>query len=129
MRSTGIIILLLNCYLLSFSQTKADIQVLSGIFEQKESKPDYSFVKKNTNEFQWIGYGLFLFYKTFISSQDASTCAFYPSCSTYALQSLKKNGLLIGTFSAFDRLTRCNPLSPEEYIVHPETKKFYDPVE
>jgi hypothetical protein len=36
--------------------------------------------------------GLFLFYKSFVSSQDAQSCSFTPSCSVYALEAVKNQG-------------------------------------
>jgi putative membrane protein insertion efficiency factor len=36
-------------------------------------------------------------------------CRYYPSCSEYAAQSLKKHGLLKGTGLALKRLARCHP--------------------
>jgi len=68
-------------------------------------------------------------YKAFISSQDAISCVFYPSCSEYAVQAIQQQGLFIGLLNTFDRLTRCNALSPENYPIHPGTNLFYDPVE
>lgn len=37
-------------------------------------------------------------------------CRFYPSCSDYFLQAVKKHGLLDGLMLGFKRLLRCNPL-------------------
>ncbi|MFA6424152.1 MAG: membrane protein insertion efficiency factor YidD [Candidatus Magasanikbacteria bacterium] len=36
-------------------------------------------------------------------------CRFYPSCSEYGKQSIKKHGLFVGTIKAGWRLLRCNP--------------------
>lgn len=38
-------------------------------------------------------------------------CKYYPSCSEYAKQSLKKKGVIAGVFLAFWRIIRCNPFS------------------
>jgi len=38
-------------------------------------------------------------------------CRFYPSCSEYSAQALRKKGLWIGTFLTFKRILRCNPWS------------------
>ncbi len=37
-------------------------------------------------------------------------CRFYPSCSEYAYQVIKKRGLVIGTLKSAWRIVRCNPL-------------------
>ena len=39
-------------------------------------------------------------------------CRFYPSCSTYALQALRKHGALRGTWLATRRVLRCHPWNP-----------------
>ena len=39
-----------------------------------------------------------------------SQCRFYPSCSDYFLESLKKHGLILGTLLSLKRLLKCNPL-------------------
>jgi putative membrane protein insertion efficiency factor len=41
----------------------------------------------------------------------AGTCKFHPSCSQYAIDALKKYGLLRGSLKAAWRLVRCNPWS------------------
>ncbi len=39
------------------------------------------------------------------------TCKYHPSCSQYALDALRKHGLLRGSLKAGWRLLRCNPWS------------------
>lgn len=39
----------------------------------------------------------------------ASRCRFYPSCSEYALESIRQYGLLMGSMASFKRILRCNP--------------------
>ena len=38
-------------------------------------------------------------------------CKFYPSCSEYAVDALRKKGLMRGSFLVIKRLWRCNPWS------------------
>ena len=38
-------------------------------------------------------------------------CRFYPSCSQYAYDAIKKRGILVGIFLGSWRILRCNPLS------------------
>ncbi len=38
-------------------------------------------------------------------------CRFYPSCSEYGFQSIKKRGLIVGLLKAVWRILRCNPWS------------------
>jgi uncharacterized protein len=41
----------------------------------------------------------------------AGTCKFHPSCSAYALEALRRYGLVRGTALAVWRLLRCHPWS------------------
>jgi putative membrane protein insertion efficiency factor len=41
----------------------------------------------------------------------AGTCKYHPSCSAYALQALRKHGLVKGSVLTGWRLLRCNPWS------------------
>jgi putative membrane protein insertion efficiency factor len=36
-------------------------------------------------------------------------CRFYPSCSEYGYQIIKKRGLVVGFFKTIWRILRCNP--------------------
>jgi putative membrane protein insertion efficiency factor len=38
-------------------------------------------------------------------------CKYYPSCSEYTRQSLKKYGAFIGLYMGFKRILKCNPWS------------------
>lgn len=54
-------------------------------------------------------------YKLFISPLFPDVCRHYPSCSSYALEALKKYGLLEGGVLAVKRLFKCNPFYPGGY--------------
>lgn len=54
-------------------------------------------------------------YKYTISPLLPSSCRFYPSCSEYALDALKKYGLLKGLWLALKRVSRCHPLNAGGY--------------
>jgi putative membrane protein insertion efficiency factor len=58
-------------------------------FYQKTLSPDHGFLKKRFPN----GY-----------------CRFYPSCSEYGYQIIKKRGLVVGSFKTIWRILRCNPL-------------------
>lgn len=70
------------------------------------------------------------FFQKFISPVDGARCPMYPTCSTYALQALKKHGPFIGTMMTVDRLF--HETDPREHK-HPvrigERTRFFDPVE
>jgi putative component of membrane protein insertase Oxa1/YidC/SpoIIIJ protein YidD len=55
------------------------------------------------------------FYSRYISSQDRSECLFYPSCSVYMSESVKKAGIIIGILKGLDRLARCNGIGNKQY--------------
>lgn len=48
-------------------------------------------------------------YRTFISPILPSACRHYPTCSQYALESIKKFGVLKGGYLAAVRILKCNP--------------------
>ncbi|MBN2349383.1 MAG: membrane protein insertion efficiency factor YidD [Bacteroidales bacterium] len=97
-------------------------------FDVSEHRENFLNYANNENEIRQVVSSLFLFYKHFISSQDINACVFHPSCSVYAIESVKKYGMLKGALNAFDRMTRCHGMAAEYYPVDPETKKLYDPV-
>jgi hypothetical protein len=49
------------------------------------------------------------FYQKFVSPMKAPCCRFYPSCSQYALESLKKHGPVKGLYLSTKRILKCNP--------------------
>ncbi len=54
-------------------------------------------------------------YKYLISPILPSSCRFHPSCSEYAVDAIKKYGLLKGSWLALKRIARCHPLSAGGY--------------
>lgn len=56
--------------------------------------------------------GLIRFYQLVISPLTPPTCRYYPSCSAYALTSLRRFGPLKGTWLAIRRVLRCHPWAP-----------------
>ena len=55
------------------------------------------------------------FYQVAISPLKPPTCRFSPTCSTYALEALKKYGLLKGGRLALRRIMRCHPWGGSGY--------------
>ena len=80
------------------------------------------------SEVDFVFTSLFIFYKSFVSSQDGNSCTFIPSCSEYMIQAIRKKGMIVGAMAGFDRLTRCNGLSPEKYGYDQDKHVFIDPV-
>jgi putative membrane protein insertion efficiency factor len=58
-------------------------------------------------------------YQRLISPMLGQHCKYYPSCSEYAVQAIRRFGILRGLVLAGWRLLRCNPWS----------RGGYDPVE
>ena len=50
-------------------------------------------------------------YQRLISPLFPATCKYHPSCSQYAIDALRKYGLVRGSLKAGWRLLRCNPWS------------------
>ncbi len=55
------------------------------------------------------------FYKKVISPLTPPSCRFTPSCSTYALEAIKKHGAFKGLFLAVKRILRCQPWGGSGY--------------
>ena len=48
-------------------------------------------------------------YQLFISPALPPTCRYYPSCSTFAIQALRRHGAIKGLWFAVRRIGRCHP--------------------
>ncbi len=55
------------------------------------------------------------FYQKFISPMTTSSCRYYPTCSTYAIQALKKYGVFKGSYLAIKRILSCHPWGGSGY--------------
>ena len=53
--------------------------------------------------------GLIRLYQLYISPLTGPTCKFHPTCSAYAVQSLRTHGLVKGSVLTVARLGRCHP--------------------
>ena len=51
-------------------------------------------------------------YQRFISPAFPPTCRFTPTCSSYALTSIERYGLIKGGWLAAKRIGRCHPWNP-----------------
>ncbi|HDZ54247.1 MAG TPA: membrane protein insertion efficiency factor YidD [Candidatus Nealsonbacteria bacterium] len=52
------------------------------------------------------------FYQNFISPGLGLHCRFWPSCSEYTNQAIKKYGLKKGSLLFFKRILKCHPWHP-----------------
>jgi putative membrane protein insertion efficiency factor len=48
-------------------------------------------------------------YQWYLSPLKPPTCRFTPTCSQYAIEALKKHGVLKGAWLALLRILRCHP--------------------
>ncbi|HVJ49110.1 membrane protein insertion efficiency factor YidD [Desulfitobacterium sp.] len=56
--------------------------------------------------------GTIRFYQKFISPLKPPSCRFYPTCSEYAIQALKKYGVVKGGWKSIVRISKCHPFHP-----------------
>ena len=66
------------------------------------------FFKIITFPIKAILIGLIYFYKWIISPILPKNCAYYPTCSTFMLESIKEFGIIKGLYLGTRRLCRCN---------------------
>ena len=87
---------------------------------------------------KYICIWLIRFYQKFLSPlKKTSTCRFYPTCSSYAIEAFQKRGFFVGFILMVTRIARCQPLCaggwdpvPEKglrnkYRPEPMTKYYY----
>ena len=55
------------------------------------------------------------FYKGAISPLTPPSCRFTPSCSTYALEAIRRHGPISGLYLALRRILRCHPWGGSGY--------------
>lgn len=58
---------------------------------------------------------LIKFYQIAISPLMGKTCRFYPTCSAYAIEAIRKYGPLKGAFLSLKRILRCHPFNEGGY--------------
>ena len=58
---------------------------------------------------------LIRFYQIFISPMFLRRCRFYPTCSQYALEAVRKKGAVKGSWLALKRILKCHPFHPGGY--------------
>ncbi|MBU2510239.1 membrane protein insertion efficiency factor YidD [bacterium] len=64
-------------------------------------------------------------YQRFFSIFLPPACIFWPSCSEYSKQALKKHGLILGLYLSIRRLSRCHPFHEGGIDEVPETLHFH----
>ena len=58
-----------------------------------------------------LGIALVYAYRYTLGVLMPASCKYHPSCSQYAIDAMRKHGLVVGSAKAGWRLLRCNPWS------------------
>lgn len=76
-------------------------------------------------------------YQTVISPLLPPSCRYYPTCSNYMIDALKKHGLILGLIMGICRILRCNPFIrggvdpvPDNFTIfrNPHPERYEDPI-
>ena len=62
-------------------------------------------------------------YQWFASPILKTNCRYLPTCSEYAVLSLKKHGIIKGLYLTFKRIFSCHPYGGEGYDPVPKKKR------
>ncbi|RWR05921.1 membrane protein insertion efficiency factor YidD [Siminovitchia fortis] len=62
------------------------------------------------------------FYQKFISPLKPPTCRFYPTCSNYGMEAIRRFGAVRGGWLTFKRIIKCHPFHPGGIDHVPEKK-------
>ncbi|MEK4028383.1 MULTISPECIES: membrane protein insertion efficiency factor YidD [Bacillaceae] len=61
------------------------------------------------------------FYQKVISPLKPPTCRFYPTCSHYGMEAVKRFGAWKGGYLTIIRILKCHPFHPGGFDLVPET--------
>lgn len=75
---------------------------------------------------RFVAIGLVLAYQWTIGRVLGGRCRFHPSCSEYALEALRLNGLIGGGAQTLWRVVRCGPWTPGG-VEHPRAIRLRRP--
>ena len=73
---------------------------------------------------KFLAIGLVRLYQLLLSPLFAGSCKYHPSCSQYAIDALRRYGLVRGSVLAGWRLLRCNPWS-HGGVDHAEDQRIF----
>jgi len=66
--------------------------------------------------------GLIRIYQLAVSPLLPPACRFYPTCSRYAQEAIRRHGVVRGGWLAIARLARCHPFHPGGVDFVPEAR-------
>lgn len=72
---------------------------------------------------KWLMIGIIRFYQKWISRFTPPTCRFYPTCSHYGIESIKRFGVFKGGWLTVRRIVKCHPFHPGGIDLVPEKYK------
>jgi putative membrane protein insertion efficiency factor len=98
-------------------------QSISG--NGRRTKRAFHFMKKRTiHELAKEGFIILIhLYRYSLSTLLGPCCRFTPSCSSYALLSIQRFGIMEGAWLIFKRLIKCHPFHPGGFDPVPEMIK------
>ncbi len=64
-------------------------------------------------------------YRIIISPILPKSCRYYPSCSAYAIDAVKKHGPVKGSYLSTRRILRCHPFQEGGFDPVPDTFHFF----
>lgn len=64
---------------------------------------------------KYVAMGLIRLYQMTLSKILPPSCRFYPSCSQYGYEAIRKYGFFKGGWLTVKRLVRCQPFHPGGY--------------
>lgn len=76
-------------------------------------------------------------YQVLISPLFPPSCRYYPTCSNYMIDALKKHGPILGLIMGISRILRCNPFIrggvdpvPDNFTIfrNPHPEKYEDEI-
>ncbi len=70
--------------------------------------------------------GLIKLYRITLSKIKPPCCRFYPTCSAYGINAIRRFGSVKGGYLTVKRIARCNPFSAGGYDPVPEEFSFFD---
>ncbi|MGN0618207.1 MAG: membrane protein insertion efficiency factor YidD [Ruminiclostridium sp.] len=74
---------------------------------------------------KYLFIGLIRLYRMTLSKLKPPCCRFYPTCSAYGIEALKRFGTVKGGYLTIKRIVRCNPFSAGGYDPVPEEFHFF----
>ncbi|MGA1871338.1 MAG: membrane protein insertion efficiency factor YidD [bacterium] len=86
-------------------------------------------IQMETSVPKWVGERAIYLFQKYISSIDGRDCNFYPTCSEYGVQCVKKWGLLRGVVMTSGRLQRCHSCTGTDQYPYQKKGRLWDPPE